>query len=102
MRQFVNKPDMNGGVSGGLSFTTPYGDIPMMTDFDAPAGVAWFPNDKELALNTNVGWEWIDEQGATWQKIPGYDGFIAEMRNYSELTTYRRNAHGKLYGIAEV
>jgi len=24
------------------------------------------------------------------------------MRNYSELTTYRRNAHGKLSGIAEV
>ena len=102
LRQFVNKPDMNGGVSGGLSFVTPYGEIPMMTDFDAPAGIAWFPNDKELALNTNVGWEWIDEQGATWQKIPSYDGFIAEMRNYSELTTYRRNAHGKLYGIAEV
>lgn len=102
LRQFVNKPDMNGGVSGGLSFVTPYGEIPMMTDFDAPKGVAWFPNDKELALNTNVGWEWIDEQGATWQKIPSYDGFIAEMRNYSELTTYRRNAHGKLYDIAEV
>jgi len=64
--------------------------------------VAWFPNDKELALNTNVGWEWIDEQGATWQKMPGVDGFIAEMRNYSELTTYRRNAHGKLSGITEV
>lgn len=102
MRQYVNKTDLNGGVGGGLSFTTPYGDIPMMTDFDAPKGVAWFPNDKEIALNTNVGWEWIDEQGATWQKIPGYDGFIAEMRNYSELTTYRRNAHGKLEGITEV
>jgi hypothetical protein len=102
MRQYVNKTDLNGGVGGGLTFTTPYGDIPMMTDFDAPKGVAWFPNDKEIALNTNVGWEWIDEQGATWQKIPGYDGFIAEMRNYSELTTYRRNAHGKLEGIKEV
>ena len=102
LRQYVNKTDLNGGIGGGLSFTTPYGDIPMMTDFDAPKGVAWFPNDKELALNTNVGWEWIDEQGATWQKIPGYDGFIAEMRNYSELTTYRRNAHGKLSGIKEV
>lgn len=102
LRQFVNKTDLNGGVGAGLAFTTPYGDIPMMTDFDAPAGVAWFPNDSELALNTNVGWEWIDEQGATWQKMPGVDGFIAEMRNYSELTTYRRNAHGKLSGIAEV
>ena len=102
LRQYVNKTDLNGGIGGGLSFTTPYGDIPMVTDFDAPKGVAWFPNDKELALNTNVGWEWIDEQGATWQKIPGYDGFIAEMRNYSEMTTYRRNAHGKLSEITEV
>lgn len=102
LRQYVNKTDLNGGVGGGLSFTTPYGDIPMMTDFDCPKGVAWFPNDSEIELNTNVGWEWIDEQGATWQKIPGYDGFIAEMRNYSELTTKRRNAHGKLEGIAEV
>jgi len=101
-RQYVNKTDLNGGIGGGLTFTTPYGDIPMVTDFDAPKGVAWFPNDKELALNTNVGWEWIDEQGATWQKIPGYDGFIAEMRSYSEMTTYRRNAHGKLSGITEV
>lgn len=102
LRQYVNKTDLAGGIGGGLSFTTPYGDIPMVTDFDAPKGTAWFPNEKELALNTNVGWEWIDEQGATWQKIPGYDGFIAEMRNYSELTTYRRNAHGKLHGIKEV
>lgn len=102
LRQFVNKQDLNGGVSGGLTFTTPYGDIPMMTDFDCPTGVAFFPNDKELALNTNVGWEWIDEQGAVWQKLSGYDAFVAEMRNYSEMTTYRRNAHGKLTGIAEV
>ena len=102
LRQYVNKTDLNGGVGSALSFTTPYGEIPMMTDFDCPKGVAWFPNDAEIQLNTNVGWEWIDEQGATWQKIPGYDGFIAEMRNYAELTTYRRNAHGKLAGILEV
>jgi hypothetical protein len=55
-----------------------------------------------MILNTNVGWEFIDEQGATWQKIPGYDGFIAELRNYSELTTYRSNAHGRLNGIKEI
>lgn len=101
MRTYVNKTDLEGGV-GGLAFSTPGGNIPILTDFDAPKGIAWFPNEKEIALNTNVGWEWIDEQGATWQKIPGYDGFIAEMRNYSELTTYRRNAHGKLTGIKEI
>ena len=101
MRTYVNKTDLEGGL-GGLAFSTPYGNIPILTDFDAPARTAFFPNEKEIALNTNVGWEWIDEQGAIWQKIPGYDGFIAEMRNYSEITTYRRNAHGRLNGIKEI
>jgi hypothetical protein len=101
MRTYTNKTDLEGGL-GGLAFSTPYGNIPMTTDFQAPARTAWFINEKEMILNTNVGWEFIDEQGATWQKIPGYDGFIAELRNYSELTTYRRNAHGRLNGIKEI
>ena len=101
MRTYTNKTDLEGGL-GGLSFSTPYGNIPILTDFDCPAGTAFFPNEKELVMNTNVGWEWIDEQGAIWQKMSGYDGFVAEKRNYSELTTYRRNAHGKLTGITEI
>jgi hypothetical protein len=101
MRQYVNKTDLEGGL-GSLAFSTPYGNIPILTDFDCPGGTAWFPNESEIKINTNVGWEWIDEQGSMWQKIPGVDGFIAEMRNYSELTTTRRNAHGVLKGVTEV
>lgn len=101
MRTYVNKTDLEGGV-GSLAFSTAYGNIPIMTDFDCPAGYAFFPNESEIQINTNVGWEWIDEQGSMWQKIPNYDGFVAEMRNYSELTTKRRNAHGKMSGITEV
>lgn len=101
MRTYVNKTDLEGGL-GSLAFSTPYGNIPILTDFDAPAGTIYFPNESEIEINTNVGWEWIDEQGSMWQKIPGYDGFVAEMRNYSELTTKRRNAHGKMTGVTEV
>lgn len=103
MRTYVNKmSNLDGGVGDSLAFNTPYGNIPILTDFDAPTGTAWFPNENEIQINTNVGWEWIDEQGSMWQKVPGYDRFVAEMRNYSELTTKRRNAHGKLSGITEV
>lgn len=102
MRHYVNKTALEGGVGAGLAFDTPYGSIPLLTDFDCPLGTAWFPNEKEIQINTNVGWEWIDEQGSMWQKVAGYDRFVAEMRNYSELTTKRRNAHGKLTGITEV
>lgn len=101
LRQYVNKTDLFGGV-GGLAFSTAYGDIPLVTDFACPSGVAWFPSDDQLQINTNVGWEWIDEQGTMWQKLVQQDGFVAEMRNYSEITTRRRNAHGKLSGITEV
>lgn len=101
MRQYVNKTDLSGGL-GDLAFSTPYGNIPILTDFDCNKGTMWFPNEKEIQLNTNVGWEWIDEQGSMWQKLPRQDGFVAEMRNYSELTTKRRNAHGVLKGVTEV
>lgn len=101
MRQYVNKTDLNGGL-GELAFSTPYGNIPIMTDFDCNKGTMWFPNESELQINTNVGWEWIDEQGSMWQKLSRQDGFVAEMRNYSEITTKRRNAHGVLSGITEV
>lgn len=100
-RTYVNKTDLEGGL-GDLAFSTPYGNIPMTTDFQAPARTAWFVNEKQIVMNTNVGWEFIDEQGATWQKIPGYDAFIAELRNFSEITTYQRNAHGRLNGIKEI
>jgi len=101
MRQYVNKTDLAGGL-GDLAFSTPYGNIPLLTDFDCNAQTMWFPNESELQLNTNVGWEYIDEQGSMWQKLPRQDAFVAELRNYSELTTKRRNAHGVLKGVTEV
>lgn len=101
MRQYVNKTDLSGGL-GDLAFSTPYGNIPLMTDFDCNGQTMWFPNESELQINTNVGWEWIDEQGNMWQKVSRQDTFVAELRNYSELTTKRRNAHGVLKGVTEV
>lgn len=100
MRQYVNKTDLEGGL-GSLAFSTPYGNVPMLTDFDAKPGEMLFLNESHIFINTNVGWEWIDEQGDMWQKVAGYDVFVAEMRNYSQITTNRRNAHGKMTGVTE-
>lgn len=100
MRTYVNKTDLEGGL-GNLAFSTPGGNIPIMTDFDAPSGTIFYVNENEIQMNTNVGWEVIDEQGSMWQKVQGYDAFVAEWRNYSELTTRRRNAHGKQTGVTE-
>jgi len=98
-RRYVNKVDLDGG-NRGLGFATMFGDLPFKADFDAPDGKMWFINSKKINLNTNRGWEWIDEDGSKWKQVPRRDAFIAYLRNYSEISTYRRNTHGCITGIA--
>jgi hypothetical protein len=98
-RRYVNKVDLEGG-NRGLGFATEFGDLPFKADFDAPEGKMWFVNQKKINLNTNRGWEWIDEDGSKWKQVPRRDAFIAYLRSYSELSTYRRNTHGVISGIA--
>lgn len=98
-RRYVNKVDLDGG-NRGLGFATMFGDLPFKADFDAPAGKMWFINSKKVNMNTNRGWEWIDEDGSKWKQVPRRDAFIAYLRNYSEISTYRRNTHGCISGIA--
>jgi hypothetical protein len=98
-RRYVNKVDLQGG-NRGLGFATEFGDLPFKADFDAPKGKMWFVNSKKVNLNTNRGWEWIDEDGSKWKQVPRRDAFIAYLRSYSEISTYRRNTHGVITGIA--
>lgn len=98
-RRYVNKVDLQGG-NKALGFATEFGDLPFKADFDAPEGKMWFVNQKKINLNTNRGWEWIDEDGSKWKQVPRRDAFIAYLRSYSELSTYRRNTHGVISGIA--
>jgi len=100
-RRFVNKVDLDGG-NRGLGFVTEFGDLPLKADFDAPANKMFFVNSKKINLNTSRGWEWIDEDGSKWKQVPNKDAFVAYLRNYSELSTYRRNSHGLLKGILSV
>jgi len=98
-RRYVNKVDLQGG-NRGLGFATEFGDLPFKADFDAPTGKMFFINQKKLNLNTSRGWEWIDEDGSKWKQVPRRDAFIAYLRSYSEISTYRRNTHGVISGIA--
>ena len=98
-RRYVNKVDLEGG-NRALGFATEFGDLPFKADFDAPVGKMWFVNQKKINLNTSRGWEWIDEDGSKWKQVPRRDAFIAYLRSYSEISTYRRNTHGVISGIA--
>lgn len=99
-RQYVNKTKLAGGYEVP-TFLSPYGEIPFRADFDAPAGTLFAVNEKAINMNSAVGWEFIDEDGSMWKMVPRRDKFIAYLRNYSELSTYRRNTHGKITGVDE-
>lgn len=101
LRQFVNTTEFKGGFSG-IAFTTDKGDIPIVVDKDAPKGTAWFLNEKHLKVYRESDWGFLDRDGSKWNQIPGYDAWGATMKQYSELGTDRRNAHGVIKDLAEV
>lgn len=99
-RQYVNTTDFEGGFKG-LSFTTDKGDIPMISDTDAPKNTLYFLNEKELTIYREADWSWMDEDGSRWSRVQGFDAYEATLYQYSELATHRRNSHGVMTNVTE-
>lgn len=99
-RTYVNTTEFTGGFKG-IAFTTDNGDIPIISDKDAPKGTAYFLNEKHLKVYRESDWSWMDEDGNKFARVPGYDAYSATMYQYSELATDRRNAHGVIRDLIE-
>lgn len=101
MRQIVNTQEFKGGFSG-LGFVTDEGEIPLVSDYQAPKGQMIYINENEMKVLQTHDWKFMDRDGGTmWDKVPGYDAYQAYLYQYSNLATYRRNAHGKFTGLTE-
>jgi hypothetical protein len=99
-RRHVNTTKFEGGFSG-LAFTTDDGDIPLVSDDDAPFGKILFVNEKSIKFYRESDWEWMDYDGSNFQRVIGFDAYEATMFMYSEMGTHRRNTHGVLADITE-
>lgn len=104
-RRFVNPKDYAGGYTG-LEFNAgSSGAIPILTDWDAPAGKSYFVNEKDINMYRPHGFKFMDRDGSMWtQKRDNsgtYDAYTARLYEYSELGTHRRNTHGVVTGITE-
>lgn len=100
LRQFVNKTEFTGGFSG-LAFTTDRGDIPLISDSDAPVGVIWGISEKNITIYRESDWSFMAREGNMWKPIPDKDGYEARLYQYSELGTDRRNTHFKMTNVIE-
>jgi hypothetical protein len=99
-RRAVNVQEFKGGFSG-LAFTTDNGDIPLVTDTDAPPNQITMLTEDEIKIYREGDWQWMDMDGSKWQRVEGKDAYTATMFQYSQIGTHRRNAHGRLEDLIE-
>jgi hypothetical protein len=103
-RRFVNTTEFSGGFKG-LSFTTDYGDIPIVADFDCQPGRLYFLNEKEIKVYQHGDWTFMQRDGSIWQRLIDssgeYDAYRARLYKYWQIGTHRRNSHGLMTGIIE-
>jgi hypothetical protein len=96
-RRFTGTKEFTGGFQG-LAFTYE-GDIPVVSDPDAPAGKAWFLTEDTFKIYRNKDWHWEDKGGSIWNWVKDYDAFEAMMKKYWEFALDRRNVNGVMTGI---
>ncbi|MGS2592242.1 phage major capsid protein [Streptomyces hebeiensis] len=99
-RRYTNTTKFEGGFSG-LAFTTDNGDIPVITDVDAPPNQMFFINEKMLKIYRESDWSFMDLDGSKWQRVIGYDAYDATLYKYHQLGTHRRNTHGRIFDVTE-
>jgi hypothetical protein len=99
-RRYVNKTEFTAGFSG-LAFTTDRGDIPMISDINAPFNTLYGLSESSIKVYREADWSFMDEDGNMWLRDPNKDAYTAALYQYSEIGTDRRNAHFKIADILE-
>jgi hypothetical protein len=100
-RQFTNGAGLTGGQRS-FSFEALGKPIRFVSDYAAPKGTLYALSSKELVINRKKDWSWMDRDGSMWSRVADTDAYEARIYQYSEIGTYRRNAHAVLSNIAEL
>ena len=98
-KRFNDTLELKGGHSG-LSVTSGAASIGLVADRFAPDNAIYLLNTPDLGYNIASDWEWMQEDGAVLERVPGIDAYHATAFRYDELTTKSRNGHGVLTDIA--
>ena len=99
-KRFMNTIDLKGGFSA-VSVDAGNVSIPLATDRDAPSNKAFVLNLNHLKIHESSDWEFMDEDGAVLSRVSGVDAYEATLFKYSEMTTDKRNAHGRIDDLLE-
>lgn len=98
-RRYPNTQEFAGGFTG-LAFN--YGtEIPVVEDVDHPPKKMHFLQEDQFKIYRSRPWHWMDDDNSILKWVTDFDSWEALLRQYSELGTQRRNAHGRLDDIIE-
>jgi hypothetical protein len=100
LRQFTNGATLEGGQRA-FTFDAVGKPIKFVSDYAAPKGTVYALSSKELVVNRKKDWSWMDRDGSMWSRLADTDAYEARIYQYSQLGTYRRNAHAVLSNITE-
>lgn len=100
-RQFTNSATLTGGQRS-FTFEALGKPIRFVSDYAAPVGTLYALSSKEIVVNRKKDWAWMDRDGSMWSRVADTDAYEARYFQYSQLGTYRRNAHAVLSNIAEL
>lgn len=98
-RRYPQTKEFAGGFEA-LAFN--YGkEIPVVEDVDCQPSRQYYMTESEIKIYREKAWHWADDDGNVLKWVPGYDAFTGYIRQYSEMGTSKRNAHGIIKDITE-
>lgn len=101
LKRFPNSVALKGGFSG-IDMTVPTqgnggpNQVVMAYDKDCPSPDAFLLTPSRLQWYRMSDWEFMEEDGSMWSRVPNQDAYEATLFAYVELATDGRNAHARI------
>ncbi len=100
-RRYTDTVQVKAGFSA-LTVAAGTVELPIMVDRDCPDNTAFVLNTNHLTHHEmGPSWSWMERDGSVLHLKQGYDQYVAQLFNYHELTTDRRNAHAIVEDLTE-
>jgi len=99
LRRYNEPKTWDGGLVG-LSFMYE-GDLPFIADPDQPPKSLYLVDESEIMIYRDKPWYWEDIDGSVLKYVHDYDVFEALMKQYWQIVTHKRSAHGRFTNLTE-
>ena len=99
LRRYNEPKEWDGGLVG-LSFMYE-GNLPFVADPDQPPKSLYLIQEDEIMIYKSKPWYWEDIDGSVLKYVHDFDVFEALMKQYWQIVTHKRSAHGRFTNLTE-